>query len=180
MVCPDGWSVAPVELPFTLGAGEHLETDVVLGIPAHAPAGRYPVRAQLRVTGPDLPAAWRQVVEDVAFVDIGADADDFIFLVDGPADVELAAGAATRLSVTIGSRARAGLAVEAHLISPWGTWEWIGPAVLGADLPAQGSVELGFDVSPPAWLDPGQWWALVRVACAGRLIYTPAVKVTVT
>lgn len=184
MLCPDGWSVAPVALPFALGAGEHLETDVVLGIPGHAPAGRYPVRAQLRVTDPDTPAAWRQVVEDVTFLDVGLDIDtdagDFAYLVDGPADVELAAGASTRLSVTIGSRARADLAVEAHLISPWGTWEWIGPSVLGADLPAQGSVELAFDVSPPVWLDPGQWWALVRVGCAGRLIYSTAVKVTVT
>ncbi|WP_205876425.1 glycoside hydrolase family 38 N-terminal domain-containing protein [Mycobacterium camsae] len=180
VLCPDGWSVAPVELPFTLDAGAHLETDVVLGIPGHAPDGRYPVRAQLRVTEPEVPAAWRQVVEDVAFVDIGGEPGEFVYLEEGPADVELAAGAAARLSVTIGSRVRADLAVEAHLISPWGTWEWMGPAVLGADLPAQGSVELAFDVSPPPWLDPGQWWALVRVGCAGRLIYSPAVKVMVT
>ena len=31
-----------------------------------------------------------------------------------------------------------------------------------------------------AGLDPGGWWALVRVGCAGRLVYSPAVKVTVT
>ena len=73
-----------------------------------------------------------------------------------------------------------GPGLEAHLISPWGTWEWIGPAALGAVLPARGTVELGFDVTPPAWLEPGQWWALVRVGCAGRLVYSPAVKVTVT
>ncbi|MFV8317735.1 NEW3 domain-containing protein [Mycobacterium sp. 23] len=180
VVYPDGWSVAPVELPFTLAAGAHLETDVVLGIPGHAPAGRYPVRAQLRVTGADVPVAWQQVVEDVAFVDIDAQAADFVYLVEDPADVVVGAGAVARLSVTIGSRAYADLALEAHLISPWGTWEWIGPAVQGAELPAQGSVELAFDVSPPAWLDPGQWWALIRVGCAGRLIYSPAVKVTVT
>ncbi|MBX9640534.1 MAG: alpha-mannosidase, partial [Mycobacteriaceae bacterium] len=177
---PDGWSVAPVGLPFTLEAGGHLETDVVVGIPGHAPAGRYPVRAQLRATGPDVPTAWRQVVEDVAFIDVDADARDVVYLVDGPADVTLGAGDAASLSVTIGSRACADLALEAHLISPWGTWEWMGPAALGADLPALGSAELAFDVSPPAWLDPGQWWALVRVGCAGRLIYSPAVKVTVT
>ncbi len=40
--------------------------------------------------------------------------------------------------------------------------------------------DLAFTVAPPAWLDPGKWWALVRVGCAGRLVYTPAVKVTVT
>jgi cyclohexanecarboxylate-CoA ligase len=38
--------------------------------------------------------------------------------------------------VTVGTDARADLALEAHLISPWGTWEWIGPASCGAVLPA--------------------------------------------
>ncbi len=103
-----------------------------------------------------------------------------IYLVDGPADIELKAGETDRLSVTLGSHARADLALEAHLISPWGTWEWIGPAALGAVLPACGTAELGFDVTPPSWLEPGQWWALVRVGCAGRLVYSPAVQVTVT
>ena len=83
------------------------------------------------------------------------------------------------MTVTIGTHARADLALEAHLISPWGTWEWIGPAALGAVLPARGTVELDFDVAPPPWVEPGQWWALIRVACAGQLVYSPAVKVTV-
>ena len=108
------------------------------------------------------------------------DEEELVYLADGPADVELAAGETARLTVTVGTHARADLALEAHLISPWGTWEWIGPAALGAVLPARGTVELGFDVTPPAWLEPGQWWALVRVGCAGRLVYSPAVKVTVT
>ena len=72
------------------------------------------------------------------------------------------------------------MCIRDSLISPWGTWEWIGPAALGAELPARGKVELGFDVTPPAWLEPGQWWALVRVGCAGTLVYSPTVKVTVT
>jgi alpha-mannosidase len=128
-----------------------------------------------------VPAAWRQVVEDVCVVEVGAAHDtDLVYLVDGPAEITLAAGGTARLAVTIGNHARAYLALEAHLISPWGTWEWMGPAALGAVLPARGKVELGFDVTPPAWLDPGQWWALIRVGCAGRLVYSPAVKVTVT
>jgi len=28
-------------------------------------------------------------------------------------------------------------------------------------------------------VQPGEWWALIRVGCAGRLVYSPAVKVTV-
>lgn len=176
--CPDGWSAQPAELPFTLGVGAHLETDIVLTIPAHAPAGLYPVRAQLRLIS-DVPS-WRQVVEDVTVLAVGTDDDELLHLRDGPTDIVLSAGQATRLTVTIGSRARADLALEAHLISPWGTWEWIGPAAVGAVLPAGGAVELTFDVAPPRWQDPGQWWALVRVGCAGRLVYSPAVKVTVT
>jgi alpha-mannosidase len=181
VVCPKGWAATPAELPFTLCAAEHLEADLVLAIPARAQPGPYPVRAQLRITDGEVPAAWRQVVEDVCVVQVGARHQaDLVYLVDGPADIALAAGASAGLTVTVGSHARADLAMEAHLISPWGTWEWIGPAAQGAVLPAGGKVELGFDVTPPAWLEPGQWWALVRIGCAGRLIYSPAVKVTVT
>jgi alpha-mannosidase len=171
----------PAELPFTLDSGEYREVDVVLAVPADVEPGRYPVRAQLRITGDEVPAAWRQTVEDVCVVEVGADhGDELVYLVDGPDEIALRAGETARLAVTIGSHAGADLSAEAHLISPWGTWEWTGPAVLGAVLPARGTVELDFDVSPPAWLEPGQWWALVRVGCAGRLVYSPAVKVTVT
>jgi alpha-mannosidase len=179
---PDGWSATPAELPFTLDSGAHQEADVVLAVPAHVQPGRYPVRAQLRITGDTVPAAWRQAVEDVCIVTVGdgVDEDALVYLVDEPCDIELAAGDAGRLTVTVGTHARADLSLEAHLISPWGTWEWIGPDALGAVLPAGCAVELGFDVTPPAWLEPGQWWALVRVGCAGRLVYSPAVRVIVT
>jgi alpha-mannosidase len=181
VICPDGWTARPAQRPFALGSGEHQDCDVALAIPSRAKPGLYPVRAQLGITGDHVPAAWRQVVEDVCVVEVGAHQEtELVYLVAGPSDVELAAGDTARLTVTIGSHARADLSLEAHLISPWGTWEWIGPAAIGAALPARGTVELGFDVAPPAWLEPGQWWALVRVGCAGRLVYSPAVKVTVT
>ncbi|OMC43437.1 NEW3 domain-containing protein [Mycobacterium sp. IS-1264] len=182
VVCPDGWSATPSERPLTLCSGEYRETDAVVDVPANAPPGLYPIRAQLRLSGDSVPAAWQQAVEDVAVVAVGVDAvdlADLLYLVDGPADVTLRAGDTARLTVTVGTHACAEVALEAHLISPWGTWEWIGPAALGAALPARGTVELAFAVTPPAWLEPGQWWALVRVGCAGRLVYSPAVKVTV-
>ncbi|SOX52189.1 alpha-mannosidase [Mycobacterium ahvazicum] len=181
LACPDGWSATPAELPLRLGSGEHREADVVLTIPADAAPGLYPVRAQLRIFGDDIPAAWRQTVEDVSIVEVGADQDtELVYLVDGPDEISLRAGQTGRVAVTIGSHGAADLSAEAHLISPWGTWEWIGPASVGAVLPAGGTVEFGFDVSPPPWLEPGQWWALIRVGCAGRLVYSPAVRVTVT
>ncbi|MGH3543474.1 MAG: NEW3 domain-containing protein, partial [Mycobacterium sp.] len=183
LVCPCGWSACPAELPFTLRPGEYLEADVVVKMPPRADPGRYPVRAQLQVTGEGVPAAWCQVVEDVCLVSVGepsaGEARGLVYLTDGPADIEVTAGNSARLAATVGTDACADLALEAHLISPWGTWEWVGPAALGAVLPARGTVELGFDVTPPIWVEPGQWWALVRVGCAGRLVYSPAAKVTV-
>ncbi len=180
LICPPGWSASPAELPFTLPSGHHAEADVLLTMPADADPGRYPVRAQLQITGGDLPPAWRQVVEDVCMISVGgADDGGLLQLVDGPADIAVAAGDSARLTVTVGTDACADLSLEAHLISPWGTWEWVGPATVGAVLPARGTVELGFDVSPPPWVEPGQWWALVRVGCAGQLMYSPAAKVVV-
>ena len=141
------------------------------------------MRAELAVTGSDaasMPPAWRQVVEDVCVVSVAATADaDVLRLVSDPEPVNVSAGETARLAVTVGTDAHADLAVEAHLISPWGTWEWMGPAAVGRELPARGTVELGFDVAPPVWVEPGEWWALIRVGCAGRLVYSPAVKVTV-
>jgi alpha-mannosidase len=183
LLCPNRWLADPPELPFVLPPGEHLETDVVVTMPPDIPPGLYPVRAELIVTGSDavsMPAAWRQVVEDVCVVSVGAPADaEMLRLISGPEPVEVSAGESAWLSVTVGTDALADLAVEAHLICPWGTWEWMGPAAVGRELPAGGTVELGFDVAPPVWVEPGEWWALIRVGCAGRLVYSPAVKVAV-
>ncbi|MGV0048837.1 NEW3 domain-containing protein [Mycobacterium colombiense] len=178
--CPDGWTARPAELPVTLHSGDHCHQDVVVSVRERAAPGRYPIRAELRITGDEVPVCWHQPVEDVCVVTVGGADDELVYLADGPADVALATGEAGALQVTVGSHAGADLALEAHLISPWGTWEWMGPGALGAVLPARGTVDLRFQLTPPAWLEPGRWWALVRIGCAGRLVYSPAVKVTVT
>ncbi|MGW0161181.1 glycoside hydrolase family 38 N-terminal domain-containing protein [Mycobacterium sp. NPDC003323] len=182
LICPPQWSAEPDEMTFVLPPGEYLDAEIAVDVPAAAVPGLYPVRAELAVTGGrGLPACWRQVVEDVCTVQVGQPAGaELLRLIAGPSEVAVRRGGRTRLHVTIGTDAHADLAVEAHLISPWGTWEWLGPAVIGAELPAAGMVTLDFDVAPPEWVTPGRWWALVRVACAGRLVYSPAVSVVVT
>ncbi|RAV17063.1 alpha-mannosidase [Mycolicibacterium sp. GF69] len=182
LLCPAGWSVEPAVLPFMLPPGEYLDTSVSVTMPDGAAPGLYPVRAELALTGAhvSIPPSWRQVVEDVCVVAVDAPGDDALLrLVSGPEPVDVVAGESARLAVTVGTDAYADVAVEAHLISPWGTWEWLGPAASGVELSARGTVEIGFDVAPPEWVEPGQWWALVRLAAAGRLVYSPAVKVTV-
>lgn len=180
LVCPPGWASDPDELPFLLPPGDYLETALTLTMPPGTEPGRYPVRAELAVTGNGrMPTSWRQVVEDVCTVVVGDTGDEMLRLVTEPAAVEVAAGETATIGITVGTDARAALSLEAHLISPWGTWDWLGPAVVAAELPPGGTAELVFEVAPPAWIEPGQWWALIRVASAGHLLYSSAVKVTV-
>jgi hypothetical protein len=180
LAVPDGWAVDVPDVPFGLPAGGHLFADVLVTAPADAPAGRYPVRAVLPLADtPGLPPSWRQAVEDVAVLTVGSASRDLIALAGDPAPVRVRAGSRSRLSVRVASAAAAPIAVEASVISPWGTWDCVGPRAVGATLPAGGEVSLEFDVAPPPDTPPGRWWALVRVAGAGRLLYSPAVALEV-
>ncbi|CAN3127285.1 NEW3 domain-containing protein [Mycobacterium sp. smrl_JER01] len=179
VLTPTGWDSAVTELPFVLPPGEYLESTAELTVPADPAPGLYPVRAELAATGGAIPAAWHQTVEDVAVISVGQHRDCLLRLVAEPDDIDIAAGQVAPLSVTVGTDARADLTVEAHVISPWGTWEWLGPNVIGGVVPCRGTVELAFRVAPPIWVQPGRWWALIRVACAGELVYSSAVRVSV-
>ena len=182
LLLPDGWAADPAEFPFMLPPSAHLAADVVLTAPEEVSPGLYPVRAELALTGHhvSMPPSWRQVVEDVCVVSVAAPAEDSLLrFVSDPEPVDIKAGERTTLSVSVATDGYADIAVEAHVISPWGTWEWIGPGATGAELAARGTVDLSFDVAPPVWTQPGEWWALIRVAAAGHLLYSPAVKVTV-
>ena len=166
------------EIAFELPARGHRADDIAVTVPADAAPGHYPLRAALTLSG-EVPPVWRQSVEDVCVITVGDPGGALLRLVTDPGDVVVTRGQSARIAVTVGTDARADLALEAHLISPWGTWEWIGPASCGAVLPAGGTVEVGFDVNPPPWATPGSWWALIRIGCAGQLLYTPAVAVSV-
>jgi len=162
-----------------LPAGGHLATELTVTAPPDAPPGAYPLRARLELTGADLPPSWRQVVEDVAVLTVPGDDRALLSLAGDPEPVRLTPGTRGRIAVRVRSGARAPLAVEASLISPWGTWELAGPRAAGAEVPALGEAELAFDVTPPPWTPPGRWWALIRVAGAGVVLYSPAVALEV-
>ncbi|MFL6143840.1 MAG: NEW3 domain-containing protein [Labedaea sp.] len=187
LVLPDGWRAEPAEVPFGLPPAGHLSTELTVTGPEGAEPGAYPVRAQAELAGPDLPQSWRQVVEDVVVLGAGGRAGDqvaedvrLIRFAAEPAPLTLRPGRTGRLVVRVASAASAPVAVEAALISPWGTWELGGPRGLGTELPANGEVELGFDLSPPPWAAPGRWWALIKVSGAGTVLYSPAVALHVT
>ncbi|WP_291411536.1 NEW3 domain-containing protein [Actinophytocola sp.] len=179
LVLPAGWRADADEVPFGLRPGGHLSADVTVTAPEDAVTGRYPVRARLSPAG-SLPPSWRQEVEDVAILTVGPPPGDrLIRLAADPSPVRVRTGSRARLAVRVASSASAPLALEAALVSPWGTWELAGPRAVGAEVPANGEVELGFDVAAPPWAPPGKWWALVRVAGAGRVLYSPAVPLEV-
>lgn len=180
LLVPDGWAIEPAELPFVLPPGEYLEASVTVTVPADAAAGLHPIRAELVLTGAAVPTAWQQTVEDVCLVSVGDAGDQRVLkLVTDLEPVDVAAGETATITATVATDCHAALTLEAHLISPWGTWEWMGPNIVGAEVPARGSVDLTFDVAPPPWTPPGEWWVLVRVGCAGELVYTSAVRVRV-
>ena len=176
------WTAGSGDLSFELPPRGHRETEIAVTVPPDAEPGHYPVRAQLTLSG-DVPPAWRQTVEDVCVITVGDPTGDMVRLVAEPGEetpeIVVTRGQRARLTATVRSGANADLALEAHVISPWGTWEWIGPAAVGVTLPARSTVEVGFDVTPPPWVTPGRWWALIRIGCAGRLLYTPAAAVIV-
>ena len=193
MFCPPGWPAVEADaavrmlvareegaIRVELDPRGYRDAEVMVRVPDDAAPGHYPVRAELSLTG-DVPPAWRQRVEDVCVITVGdvPDPDALVSLVGEPQEVLVERGKRARLTVTVGSSARGDLNLEGHLISPWGTWEWMGPAAVGVVLPARSTVDVGFDVAPPPWAMSGRWWALIRVGCAGRLLYSPAVAVTV-
>jgi hypothetical protein len=176
LALPDGWSADVAEVPFGLPAGGHLVTDLTITAPADLAPGRYPVRAVLTPALADgLPPSWAQEVEDVAVLTAGDPVGDLLRFVGEPAPVRVRAGGRGRLMVRVASAAAGPLALEASVISPWGTWSSVGPRIVGATVPTLGEVELGFDVTPPPGTPAGRWWALVRVVGGGRLLYSPAV-----
>ena len=137
-----------------------------MALPAGADPGAIRSALQLTLTGDaDLPPPRRQTVEDVCLITVGDPAGLVLRLVAGPGGRRPArAGERGRITIEIGTDCRADLALRAHLISPWGTWEWIGPAAVGAVLPASGQVRLDFDVTRRHRPDP----AMVGAGPGGR------------
>ena len=164
--CPrQGWTVDTDELPFMLPPGERIEANVALAIPRGAVQGLYPVRAELAVTAASVPASWRQTVEDVCVVSVGATDDRVLRLVTDPEPVEVAVGQQATLGVTVANDTHGALSIEAHLITPWETWEWIGADIIRADVPARGTLALRVRRRAAGM---GRAWAVVG-ARQGRL-----------
>jgi alpha-mannosidase len=197
LVVPPGVTVAPdapaQDLRYDLAPGGYAAWDLTVRAPQAAP-GRYFVAARIR---DDL----GHLVEDTAMVAVGErrwpDPDlppeeelelmqadyragaaevDLTVLTRG---LQLAPGDEGELAVRVTSGLASELHGEAQLVSPFGTWEMLGPWTQGFSAGPGADAVLRFAGRIPLTARHGQWWALVKVMYYGRVRYTEAIPVVI-
>ena len=182
------------ELRYELAPGGYAAWDLSVRVPPGTAPGRYFVAARIR---DDL----GQLVEDTAMVAVGerrwpdpelppeetleliladyaAGSAELDLAVLTP-DPEVAPGGEAELLVRVTSGLASEVHGEAQLISPFGTWEMLGPWTQGFSLAPGAGTVLRFAVRAPATARPGRWWALVKVMYYGRVRYTEATGVVI-
>jgi hypothetical protein len=96
-------------------------------------------------------------------------------------ELSLAPGQRGELAVSISNRTGSQVRGEAQVISPFGSWNLLGPWTLGFAADPGGEVTLRYPVSVPASARPGaEWWAIFKIMYFGRVRYTSPVRVMVT
>jgi alpha-mannosidase len=194
---PAGLLVAAGDpLRFDLPGGGHAAWDLDVRAAPQARAGRYFVAARIR-------DGLGQLLEDAALLTVGEPdrpdlslpLDELLPLIEADQqaaeaelaldvltpEVDLAPGQQGELAIQITNRAASQLRGEAQLISPFGSWDALGPWTLGFAAEPGAAATLGYRVAIPPGARPGaHWWAVVKVMYFGRVRYCPAVPVRVT
>jgi len=107
----------------------------------------------------------------------GAAEADLAVLTPG---LRLAPGDQGELLVRLTSGLASELHGEAQLVSPFGSWEMLGPWAQGFSVEPGASTVLRFGVRVPATARSGmRSWALVKVMYYGRVRYTEAIPVVI-
>ncbi len=183
-------------LNYDLPAGGHAAWDITVRAAPGVGAGRYFVAARIR-------DSLGQLLEDAALVAIGESAapdinlplDELLPLIEADqqaaadeidiavvsADVTVAPGQQGELAIRISNRIASQIRGEVQLVSPFGSWQLLGPWTLGFAAEPGAGVTLRYPVVVPASARPGaQWWAVAKVMYFGRVRYSPATAVTVS
>ncbi len=191
---PEVIVTAQADLRYQLAPGGYAAWDLAVRVPPGTAAGRYFVAARIR---DDL----GHLVEDTAMVAVGehrwpdpdlppeetlepmqadyrAAAAEVDLAVLTP-ELRLAPGGQGELLVRVTSGLASELHGEAQLVSPFGTWEMLGPPAQGFSIAPETSTVLRFVASVPITARHAQWWALVKVMYYGRVRYTEAIPVVI-
>ena len=195
LVTPAGVTVTPSQdLRYQLAPGGYAAWDLTVRVPPGTAAGRYFVAARIRdelgylvedtamvAVGerrwpdPDLPPEETLELLQADYI-AGAAEVDLTVLTPG---LRLAPGGQGELLVRVTSGLASELHGEAQLVSPFGTWETLGPWTQGFSLAPGTSTVLRFAANVPVTVRHAQWWALVKLMYYGRVRYTEAIPVVI-
>ncbi|HEX3192946.1 MAG TPA: glycoside hydrolase family 38 C-terminal domain-containing protein [Streptosporangiaceae bacterium] len=182
------------DLRYDLAPGGYAAWGLTVGVPPGTAPGRYFVGARLR---DDL----GHLIEDTAMVAVGErpwpdpalPAADSLELMQadyaaGAAEAEVAVltpglrlepGSDGELQVRVTSGLASELRGEAQLVSPFGSWEMLGPWTQGFSVAPGASTVVRFAVHVPLTARHAQLWALVKVMYYGRVRYAEAIPVVI-
>ena len=169
---PAGWVVEPKTREYVLGPGRHLRFDVRVIPPDDAPAGSYLLPVRVTHGG--------QVIEDLCRVHVGGAGREHVGADLLESSVHVMPGTDDVLTVRLCSDAATSVSAQVQLITPFDVWPLVTEWNTGALVPAHGSVEVPFRVRVPHGSAPGRWWAIAKVAAAGRVHFTDAVELVVS
>jgi hypothetical protein len=182
------------DLRYDLAPGGYAAWDLTVRVPPGTGPGRYFVGARIR---DDL----GHLIEDTAMVAVGErrwpdpalPAEETLELMQadyaaGAAEADVAVltpglrlepGSDGELQVRVTSGLASELRGEAQLVSPFGSWEMLGPWTQGFSVAPGASAVLRFAVHVPLTARHAQSWALVKVMYYGRVRYTEAIPVVI-
>jgi hypothetical protein len=84
------------------------------------------------------------------------------------------------MRLTVTSRVASAVHGEVQLVSPFGSWGMLSPAVQGFRAAPGEPAQLAFAVAAPAAARPGsRWWALAKVMYFGRVRYSQAISISI-
>nr|WSW62255.1 NEW3 domain-containing protein [Streptomyces sp. NBC_00998] len=172
---PEGWQTSWTRRAVELPPGGHERLPLAVTPAAGARPGTHLVRVLASTPAGEF--------EDVLAVEVPGDPDTPPALwVEAPdPEVEVAPGGRALVRARIGSAGiRSPLTGRAYAVSPYGTWQFTGPAGQAVHVPADRPAEVEFELRPPPGAVPGTYWMLVKAACQGRIAYGPAIAVRVS
>lgn len=170
LIVPHGWTAEPDRIPVSLPPGGFVRETVRVTPDGRSAPGIWWVRSRID-TG-------AQTVEDVTRVLVGeSETPEIELALAGPEP--LAIGDDDRLVAALTNHARTAVSARVQLISPWHTWELIDTWDTGITVEPGDTAHVTFACHARAGAEAGTWWALAKVAVAGRVHYSEPVELAV-